>query len=55
MTLSNPLIWKVVTATNPERLVKQLIALHAAGFTVHTILRGDSGSGFTVIAYSAQA
>jgi nucleoside-triphosphatase THEP1 len=48
-------IWKVVTATTVEHLAQRLSALNAAGFIVHTILRGESGSGFTVIAYSTQA
>jgi hypothetical protein len=43
--------WKVVTATNAERLAQQLTALTAAGFTIHTVLGGLAGSAFTIVAW----
>lgn len=41
--------WKVVTASTPEQLAKQLTALTTAGFVVHTILQGPQH--FTIVAY----
>ena len=48
-----PVTWKVVTASTPDALAKQLTALTAAGFVVHTILQSDDQHQFTIVAYAS--